>query len=137
MRKLVMRLLIGGLILTGAAACGTATSSTASAPPASNVTGRWTGTYVFEPATEGSGIATVNFTQSGNQLKGNLDVQGQNKMRPSEITGIMSGNDIQIIGPDISGWMKVSGDEMTGLIYVYVANRHGQFPARVTLRKAQ
>jgi hypothetical protein len=49
MRKLVMRLLIGGLILTGAAACGTAASSTASAPSASNVTGRWTGTYVFEP----------------------------------------------------------------------------------------
>jgi ABC-type glycerol-3-phosphate transport system substrate-binding protein len=68
MRKLVMRLLIGGLILTGAAACGTAT--TASAPSASNVTGRWTGTYVFEPSSVGSGIATVNFTQSGNQLKG-------------------------------------------------------------------
>jgi hypothetical protein len=130
MRKLVMRLLIGGLILTGAAACGTATSSTASAPLASNVTGRWTGTYVFEPSSVGSGIATVNFTQSGNQLKGYLDVQGQNKIRPSEITGIMSGNDIQITGPDITGWMKVSGNEMTGLI-------HGQLPARFTLRKAQ
>jgi uncharacterized protein YegJ (DUF2314 family) len=57
-------------------------------------------------------------------------VQGQNKMRPSEITGIMSGNDIQITGPDITGWMKVSGNEMTGLI-------HGQLPAHLTLRKAQ
>ena len=70
MRKLVMRLLIGGLILTGAAACGTATSSTASAPPASDVTGRWTGTYVYEPAAVGNGIATVTFTQSGNQVEG-------------------------------------------------------------------
>ena len=130
MRKLAMRLLTGGLILTGAAACGTATSSTASAPPASNVTGRWTGTYVFEPSSVGSGIATVNFTQSGNQLKGTLDVQGQNKMRPSEITGIMTDNDIQITGPDITGWMKVSGNEMTGMI-------HGKLPARLTLRKAQ
>jgi hypothetical protein len=130
MRKLVMRLLIGGLILIGAAACGTATSSTANAPPASNVTGRWTGTYVFEPSSVGSGPATLNFTQSGNQLKGYLDVQGQNKIRPSEITGIMSGNDIQITGSDFSGWMKVSGNEMTGLI-------HGQLPTHFTLRKAQ
>ena len=137
MRKLVMRLLIGGLILTGAAACGTATSSTASAPPASDVTGRWTGTYVFEPAAVGNGIATVNFTQSGNQSKGTLDMQGPNTIRPSEITGIMSGNDIQITGPDISGWMKANGDEMTGLIYIFVAARHGQLPARFTLRKAQ
>jgi hypothetical protein len=130
-----MRLLIGGLILTGAAACGTATSSTANAPPASNVTGRWTGTYVFEPATEGSGIATVNFTQSGNQSKGTLDMRGQKAMRPSEITGIMSGNEIQITGHGISGWMKVSGDEMTGLIFL--AAGHGQLPTRFTLRKAQ
>ena len=137
MRKLVMRLLIGGLILTGAAACGTATSSTANEPPASNVTGRWTGTYVFEPAAVGSGIATVDFTQSGNQSKGTLAMQGQNQIRPAEITGIMSGNQIQITGPDISGWMKVSGDEMTGQIYIYAATRHAQVPARFTLRKAQ
>jgi hypothetical protein len=130
MRKVVMRLLIGGLILTGAAACGTATSSTASAPPASNVAGRWTGTYVLEPSSMGSGPATLNFTQSGNQLTGHLDVRGQSWMRSSEITGSMSGNDIQISGFDITGWMKVSGNEMTGMI-------HGKVPARLTLRKAQ
>jgi ABC-type glycerol-3-phosphate transport system substrate-binding protein len=130
MRKLAMRLMIGGLILTGAAACSTATSSTPSAPPASNVTGRWTGTYVFEPSTAGNGTATVNWTQSGSQLKGTLDVQGPHQYRPHVINAIMSGNDIQITGPDVTGWMKVNGNEMTGLI-------NGVLPARVTLRKAQ
>ena len=92
---------------------------------------------MYEPAAVGNGIATVTFTQSGNQSKGTLDMQGPNKIGPSQITGIMSGNDIQITGPDISGWMKVSGNEMTGLIYIDAAARHGQLPARFTLRKAQ
>ena len=130
MRNLVMRLLIGGLIVTGAAACGTAISSTPSAQPAANVTGRWTGTYVFEPSSVGSGPATLNFTQSGNQVQGTLEVQGQNKIRSSVFNGTVSGNDIQITGSYIAGWMKVSGSEMTGLI-------HGDLPARFTLRKAQ
>jgi beta-glucanase (GH16 family) len=132
MGKLVMRLLIGGLILTGTAACGTAPSSTASAPSASNVTGRWTGTYVLEPSSRGSGPATLSFTQSGNHVQGTLDVQGgQDKIRSSVFNGTVSGNDIQITGTYISGWLKVSGNEMTGLI------QGDQLPARFTLRKAQ
>jgi hypothetical protein len=129
MRKLSLWILIGGVVL-GAAACASSGTSTSGAPPASNVTGRWTGTYVFEPSSAGNGLATVIFTQDGSKVKGNLDIQGPHRFQPVVINGIMSGNDIQVIGPDITGWMKVSGNEMTGLI-------NGVLPAKVVLRKAQ
>jgi hypothetical protein len=129
MRKFSLWILIGGVVL-GAAACASSGTSTPSAAPASNVTGRWTGTYVFDPPSAGNGLATVNLTQDGSKVKGNLDIQGPHRFNPFVINGIMSGNDIQVIGPDITGWMKVAGNEMTGLI-------NGVLPARVTLRKVQ
>jgi len=127
MRKIVMGMLIGGMMLVGAAACSTATSG---APPATNITGAWTGTYVFEPSSAGNGTVTINWTQSGSQVKGTLDIQGPHRGRAGFTNGIMSGNDIQITGPDASGWMKVNGNEMTGLI-------NGVLPATVKLRKVQ
>ncbi len=129
MRKIVMGMLIGGMMLVGAAACSTAPSATSGAPPASNVTGRWTGTYVFEPSTAGNGTLTVDMTQSGSQVKGTMDIHGPHRTRAFVINGIMSGNDIQVSGTDVNGWMKVIGNEMSGLI-------NGVLPARVTLRKA-
>jgi hypothetical protein len=129
MRKLAMGMLIGAMMLVGAAACSTAPSATSGAPPAANVTGRWTGTYVFEPSSAGNGNLIVEMTQSGSAVKGTLDIQGPHRTRAYVLNGTMSGNDIQIIGPDITGWMKVSGNEMTGLI-------NGVLPTRVTLRKA-
>ncbi len=128
MRKIVMGMLIGGMMFVGAAACSTAPSSTSGAPPASNVTGSWSGTYVFEPSTAGNGTLTVNITQSGSKVSGTLDIHGPHRTRALVINGIMSGNDIQISGNDLNGWMKVTGNEMTGLI-------NGVLPARVTLRK--
>jgi ABC-type glycerol-3-phosphate transport system substrate-binding protein len=130
MRKLLLWILIGGVALGAAACASSGTSTKSSAPPASNVTGRWTGTYVFQPSSAGNGLATVNFTQNGNKVQGNLDVQGPHQYQAAVINGIMSGNDIQIIGPDITGWMKVNGNEMTGLI-------NGVLPAQVALRKVQ
>jgi hypothetical protein len=130
MRKLLLWILIGGVVLGAAACASSGTSSKSSAPPASNVTGRWTGTYVFQPSSAGNGLATVDWTQDGSKLKGNLAIQGPHRFDPVVINGIMSGNDIQIIGPDITGWMKVNGNEMTGLI-------NGVLPAQVALRKAQ
>ena len=130
MRKIVMGMLIGGMMFVGATACSTAPSATSGAPPATNITGAWTGTWMFEPSSAGSGTITINWTQSGSQVKGTLDIQGPHRGRAGFTNGIMSGNDIQITGPDASGWMKVNGNEMTGLI-------NGVLPATVKLRKVQ
>ena len=131
MRKLAMGMLIGGMILVGAAACSTApstSSATSGAPPATDITGTWTGTWVFEPSSVGNGTATIKWTQNGNQVKGALDIQGPHRGRAGFANGIISGNDIQITGPDATGWLKVSGNEMTGTI-------NGVVPANVKLRK--
>lgn len=129
MRKFIIGILIGGMMLVGVSACSTAPSTKAAAPPATNITGSWTGTYVFEPSSAGSGRLTINWTQSGSEVKGTLAIEGPHRGRAGMVNGIMSGNDIQITGPDASGWMKVNGNEMSGLI-------NGILPARVTLRKA-
>jgi ABC-type glycerol-3-phosphate transport system substrate-binding protein len=90
MRKVAMGMLIGGMMLVAAAACSTAPSATSGAPPATNITGTWNGTYVFEPSSAGNGTVTVNWTQSGSQLKGTLDIQGPHRSRAFVINGIMS-----------------------------------------------
>ena len=131
MRKVVIWMLLFGGVALGAAACASSESSTmATAPPASNVTGRWAGTYVFEPSSAGNGLATVNLTQNGSQVKGTLEVQGPHRLAPSTVNGVMSGNDIRVTGPDLTGWMKVNGNQMTGLI-------NGVLPLRVNLTKQQ
>lgn len=130
MRKVAMGMLIGGMMLVGAAACSTAPSATSGAPPATDITGTWTGPWMFEPSTAGNGTLTVKWTQNGSQVRGTLDIQGPHRGRAGFTNGIMSGNDIQITGPDATGWFKVNGNEMTGQI-------NGVMPATVTLRKVQ
>ena len=129
MRKLSLWILIGGVVLGAAACASSGTSSMSGAPPASNVTGRWAGTWVFDPSSAGNGEATVNITQDGKQVKGTLEtVSGPHRGRAGFFNAIMSGNDIQITGPDYTGWLKVEGNQMNGQI-------NGILPARVTLRK--
>jgi hypothetical protein len=131
MRKLSLWLLIGGVLLGAAACASSGTSSTSGAPPASNVTGRWAGSWEFEPSSAGNGQAIVNLTQNGSQVKGNIEtLTGPHRGRAGFFNGTMSGNDIHITGPDATGWLKVNGNEMTGLI-------NGVLPARLTLRKTQ
>lgn len=129
MRKLSLWILIGGVLL-GLAACASSGPSTASgAPPASNVAGRWAGPWVFDPSSAGSGEVTLSITQDGRQLKGTIEhIQGPHRGRAGFFNGVMSGNDIQITGPDATGWLKVDGNQMTGTI-------NGILPARLTLRK--
>jgi hypothetical protein len=130
MRKLWGGILLGVLVLT-LGACASSGPSTASsgAPPASNVTGRWSGPWVFEPSSAGSGEVSLNITQDGRQVKGTIDhIQGPHRGRAGFFNGTMSGNEIQITGPDVTGWMKVDGNQMTGTI-------NGILPARLTLRK--
>lgn len=129
MRKLSLWILIGTVVLGAAACASSGTSSMSGAPPASNVTGRWAGTWVFDPSSAGNGEATVNITQDGKQVKGTLEtVSGPHRGRAGFFNAIMSGNDIQITGPDYTGWLKVEGNQMNGQI-------NGILPARVTLRK--
>jgi len=129
MRKLIVWMLLFAGVALGAAACASSGSSSMStAPPASNVTGTWSGTYVFEPSSAGNGLATLQLTQDGPNVKGNLNVQGPHRFAPAVINGVMSGNDIRVTGPDLTGWMKVNGNQMTGLI-------NGILPVRVTLTK--
>ena len=129
MRKVVVWMLLFTGVALGAAACASSGSSSMSAaPPASNVTGTWSGTYVFEPSSAGNGLATLVLSQDGSNVKGNLSVQGPHRLAPSVINGVMSGNDIRVTGPDLTGWMKVNGNQMTGLI-------NGVLPVRVTLTK--
>ena len=128
MRKLVVSMLLFAGVALGAAACASSGSSSMSAPPATNVTGTWSGTYVFEPSSAGNGLATVVLTQDGSNVKGNMNIQGPHRFAPAVINGVMSGNDIKVTGPDLTGWMKVNGNQMTGLI-------NGILPARVTLTK--
>ena len=128
MRRLFVWMLLGGVVLAAAACASSGSSGMSGAPPASNVTGTWAGTYVFEPSSAGNGLATVNLTQDGSAVKGNLNIQGPHRFNPVVINGVMSGSDIKITGPDITGWMKVNGNQMTGMI-------NGVLPARVTLTK--
>lgn len=129
MRKLSLWILIGTVVLAAAACASNGTTSTSGAPPASNVTGRWAGTFVFEPSSAGNGEATVNITQDGKNVKGTLEtISGPHRGRAGFFNAIMSGNDIQITGPDFTGWLKVSGNQMTGTI-------NGILPANVSLQK--
>ncbi len=129
MRKVVVWMLLFAGVALGAAACASSGSSSMSgAPPAANVTGTWSGTYVFEPSSAGNGLATLVLSQDGANVKGNLNVQGPHRFAPAVINGVMTGNDIRVTGPDLTGWMKVNGNQMTGLI-------NGILPVRVTLTK--
>ena len=129
MRKLVVWMLLFVGIVLGAAACASSgSSSTSAAPPATNVTGTWSGTYVFEPSSAGNGLVTLVLAQDGSNVKGNMNVQGPHRFAPAVINGVMTGNDIKVTGPDLTGWMKVNGNQMTGLI-------NGILPVRVTLTK--
>ena len=129
MRRLSVWILLGGMVLAAAACASSGTTASSGAPPATNVSGRWAGNWTFEPATAGNGQATITFTQDGSQLKGNIEtISGPHRGRAGFFNATMSGNDIQITGPDATGWLKVNGNEMTGLI-------NGVLPARLTLRK--
>lgn len=130
MRKLSTGMLLTVLALTmGACASGTASTAAPSAPPASNVTGRWAGSWVFEPATAGNGEIVLNMTQDGSQVKGTVEtVSGPHRGRAGFFNATMSGNNLTITGPDATGTLKVEGNQMTGTL-------NGVLPARVTLRK--
>lgn len=115
------------LVVLGTTACATGPA----APPAIDVTGEWKGTWEFEPAHLGSGTVVARFKQDGAKVTGELAVTGpSHRSRPTRFNGTVSGDDLRMLGPDVTGWLKVKGNEMTGEVY-------GIFLAKVTMRRGQ
>ena len=125
--KRVLVLLL--LVSFGLAACGgdpepstTTAAPTTASPPGSppggdvDLTGTWNGTYgIGEQAT---GTFTVEFTQSGNQISGTIDIQGSPCVSHGDISGGLTGNQITFGAVEaeksISFTGEVSGDHMSG-----------------------
>jgi hypothetical protein len=124
MKTTVWALMVVAIL--GGAACATSPG----APPSVDVTGNWSGTWFFEPSSVGNGMVSARLTQEGSRVTGELTVSGPARTRPSRFEGIVSGDDIRIVGSDATGWLKVKGDEMTGQV-------NGVLPAMVTMKRVR
>jgi len=120
--KTVYLVLLAG-VMTVCAACTTAPL----APPTTNVSGNWVGTWQYENVQQGSGDIRGSFQQDGASLAGNFNVTGPVLNRTANVTGAVTGNDI-ILNEPSTGRLTVSGNQITGII-------DGLNPAKVTLRK--
>jgi hypothetical protein len=119
---------MAGVLMLTAAACAT----TPMAPPSANLSGKWAGSWAYQPSTIGAGTLSGTFQQDGNKLSGNfLIIGGGSAVRnPSAmIIGFISGNQVTLSQPS-SGTLTVNGDgtEMSGWV-------NGLDQAQVTLRK--
>jgi len=120
MKALVGTLLAGAMMMAGC-------SSAPLAPPTTNVTGNWVGSWQYENLQMGSGDMRGTFEQDGSKVSGNFQVTGPVLNRVAIITGTVSGNEILLSEP-ASGRLTVSGSEITGVI-------NGLNVAKVTLRR--
>src|SRR5262245_34571521 len=119
------RLLVAALlVLTAGCAGGTATT----AAPSVDVSGKWSGTWIFENASMGGGQISADLTQAGANVSGPAAVSGPTVNRPTRFEGTVSGNTVTLRSAFLSGSLTVNGDQMTGTI-------NGIMPANVTLRR--
>jgi len=123
MRTIFGFLLVSVMIV--ASGCATAPA----APPSVNVTGNWVGKWQYQNPSNGSGDVRGTFQQDGAKLTGNFNVTGPVVNNVANITGLVSGNEIQLQMPS-SGRLTVNGNEITGYI-------NGLNVANLTLRKQQ
>ena len=123
MRTIFGFLLVSVMIV--ASGCATAPA----APPSVNVTGNWVGKWQYQTPSNGSGDVRGTFQQDGAKLIGNFNVTGPVVNNVANITGLVSGNEIQLQMPS-SGHLTVNGNEITGYI-------NGLNVANLTLRKQQ
>jgi len=123
MRTIFGFLLVSVMIV--ASGCATAPA----APPSVNVTGNWVGKWQYQNQSNGSGDVRGAFQQDGAKLTGNFNVTGPVVNNVANITGLVSGNEIQLRMPS-SGRLTVNGNEITGYI-------NGLNVANPTLRKQQ
>ena len=120
--------LTAAVLMLTTAGCATTPMSA----PSTNLTGKWAGTWAYEPSTIGAGTLSGSFQQDGNKLSGNfLIIGGGSAVRnPSAmIIGFISGNQVTLSQPS-SGTLTVNADgtEMSGWV-------NGLDQAQVTLRK--
>jgi hypothetical protein len=109
-----------------AAAC---TSTAPSAPQILNVSGIWIGDWEFEPASAGRGSFTMTLSQKGTEVAGAVQLTGLDRTSPTTVTGVLKGDEIQLVGMASNGTLKVSGNQMSGTI-------HGNtMPARIIARR--
>ena len=83
------------------------------APPFVNVTGKWLGTWMFDPVSLGGGQVVMDLTQVGASVTGKLLVTGPSVNRPTTIEAVVSGDTVTLKGR-IPGTLTVTGDQMSG-----------------------
>src|SRR5882724_872797 len=115
--KSVFGLLVVMLVVSGC-------STMPLAPPTTNVTGNWVGTWQYDNVQQGSGDVRGSFQQDGAKLSGNFDVTGPVLNRTANLSGSVTGNEI-ILNEPSTGRLSVSGNQITGTI-------NGLTPAKVT-----
>ena len=109
-----------------AAACTTATPS---GPQILDVRGVWIGDWQFEPASAGRGVFTMTLTQNGTDVAGAVQLTGLDRTTPTTVTGVLTGDEIHLVGMASNGILRVRGNEMTGTL------QSGGQPARVIARR--
>jgi hypothetical protein len=97
------------------------------APPAVNVTGKWLGTWMFEPVSLGSGQIVMDLKQVGAEVTGTVLVTGPSVNRPTTIQAIVSGNEMRLQGR-IPGTLTVTADQISGTV-------EGVVPATVSAQR--
>ena len=97
-----------------------AVTACATAPPTGpdviNVRGVWIGDWNYEPATAGGGMFTMTLTQDGTQVSGAVQLTGLDRGSPTEVRGVLKGDEIQLVGMASNGVLKVKGNQMTGVL---------------------
>jgi len=71
----------------------------------------------------------MTLTQNGTQVAGAVQMTGLDRTNPTTVTGVLKGDEIQLVGMASNGVLKVSGNQMTGTIY------GSQMPARIIARR--
>ena len=91
-----------------------------SAPPAGpgvrDVRGVWIGDWAYEPATAGRGMFTMTLTQNGTDVAGAVQLTGLDRRSPTQVRGVLKGDEIHLVGMASNGVLTVKGNEMTGVL---------------------
>ena len=82
------------------------------------MTGTWPGTYESTSTPGANGTFTIQFTQTGSQLTGSIDIQGTPCITTGTISGTLSGGQITFGAVEgaqtIAYTGSVSGNTMSG-----------------------
>jgi hypothetical protein len=126
MKTLVSTLLVAGLILVSGSFTMAPAQPAAATPAAVDVSGPWSGDFVYQNQSLGAGTANATFQQDGQKLSGNLTMYGPGGADYA-VVGVVSGNEIKLSQPTF-GTLTVSGNEISGIL-------DGFDNAKITLRR--